>query len=254
MIPVIIPTYRGEFRLPRVLECVARQKVATEIFIRDNNVNGIYYTRAINEGLKKFAFEPGIKYCLILCDDVYLHDDCLRSLIAFADSNPRAGIVSPIQVSEKTGRIIWSASLHSWPSGRHVTGCISDEPYPNNWPSGACFLARTEMIKEIGLLDPNMLFVCSDSDYGLTARSRGWEVWVEPRARVFHEFAGSQNLDDIPLNVLKTKDTIYFTQKWLSGDLFREIEYEGEKLPKDLTEEVMRVSLQYVKENDETRI
>lgn len=226
-VPVVIPTYRGEKRLQRVMECLAAQSVDTKPWLRDNNVNGVLYTKAVNEGLLSFCCD--YPYILILCDDVYLEPDCLAALVRCAEEKPRAGIVSPVQVN-KEGEIIWAGSLQSWPKGVHLLAKYDTKPYLNNWPSGACFLVRTEMVREIGVLDDHMRFICSDADYGLTARTRGWECWVAPDAEVEHTFNLSQNTEDIEMNRIKMQDLIYFTHKWITGGIFRGAEYEGERI------------------------
>lgn len=231
MIPVIIPTYRGEKRLPRVLECLNYQELPNgyraSVYVRDNNVNGIYYTRAINEGLRKFGFIGGVEYCLALCDDVYLKPGCLASLIKTARDNPKAGIISPVQYAPD-GKIVWAGSAWSWPVGAHIVEKQNDKPYRTYWASGAVFLVKTELLKEIGLMDENMLFICSDSDYSFTARSRGWQCVVDPNAGVEHSFGGSKATTDLELTRIKTRDLLYFSRKWASSPLFKTLEYKPE--------------------------
>ena len=45
------------------------------------------------------------------------------------------------------------------------------------WANGACMMIRASLIREIGLLDRNLRFVCSDADYSFTARARGWTIF-----------------------------------------------------------------------------
>ena len=89
------------------------------------------------------------------------------------------------------------------------------------------------MIREIGLLDPNMRFVCSDADYSFTARARGWRCIVVPNAFVQHEPAGSQSLTPW-IDKLKLEDQLYFADKWLTGDLYRRLAMEGPRLSDEL--------------------
>lgn len=228
-VPVIIPAYRAEKRLPRVLDCVARQDVITHTFIRDNSEDNIYYTAAVNEGLLKFLHTPS-EYMLILSDDVFLDEGCLTALIRAAETEPRAGIISPIQV-DSSGRIVWSSSLNAWPSGIHG---IDDNrglpPYEIPWASGAVLLVRTSALRECGVMDRNMRFICSDADLSLTFRARGWRCLVAPDATVTHDFDGSINTTNETLNDVKVADILYFTEKWLSGGLFRALEHNGERI------------------------
>jgi GT2 family glycosyltransferase len=233
MIPAIIPTYKGEARLPKVLDCVKKQSWQTTAWLRDNNVNGVYYTKAVNEGLREFAFQENNDFCLVLCDDVYMDPKCVEELVFAARQNPRAGIISPVQYAVgEPYKCNWAGAGKSWPWGQHLTMVLSETPYPTLWASGAVFLVRTAMIKEIGLLDENMRFICSDSDYSLTARSRGWRCMVAPTAKVEHDFGGSAKAD-AELDFIKTKDALYFTRKWVSGGLFRSLEFKGHDITMD---------------------
>src|ERR1051325_9382155 len=105
MIKVVIPAYKAEERLPRVIAAVEAQNVAIEIFIRDNSTDNVYYTAPVNEGLLRFMGSS--EYILVLSDDVYLRDGCLAALIRGMEANPRAGIVSPIQFGSG-GKCVWS--------------------------------------------------------------------------------------------------------------------------------------------------
>ncbi len=250
IVPVIIPTYKGEERLPRVRDCILNQRISGQIdtitWLRDNNTNGIYYTRAVNEGLLKFS--PLHEFCLVLCDDVYLEPGCLRELLLCARALPRAGIISPVQ-KNRAGKVVWAGSASSWPYGAHMTEAQTTAPYCTYWPSGAVFLVRSQMLAEIGVMDGNMRFICSDADFGLTARARGWQCVVEPKAFAEHDFRGSKQTDDVEMNRLKTRDLLYFTRKWLSGELFRRLEYKGHELTDDRIKSQERIFIRTLEES-----
>jgi GT2 family glycosyltransferase len=86
------------------------------------------------------------------------------------------------------------------------------------------------MLREIGLLDESMKFICSDADISFTARSRGWQCLVVPSAFVEHELGGSASLTNEWLNKIKLEDQLYFSQKWLTGELYRGLAAEGPQL------------------------
>jgi len=55
-----------------------------------------------------------------------------------------------------------------------------------------------------------MRFICSDSGYSFTARSRGWDVHIVPTVRAEHSISGSGKSAEYDINVIKVKDVIYF--------------------------------------------
>jgi len=93
-------------------------------------------------------------------------------------------------------------------------------------------LLRTKMIKEVGLLDKNMRFIFSDSDYSFTARSRGWKVVTSVNSIVYHSSGQSGSAGSAFIEQVKIEDAIYFTKKWLTGDVYKSLSYEGQKLTK----------------------
>jgi GT2 family glycosyltransferase len=247
MIPVVIPTYRAGERLQRTIDSVRAQNIATDIFIRDNSEDNIYYTAAVNEGLRKFCYSS-FDYVLVLSDDVILHDGCIDALVSAMKEDEHCGIVAPLQF-DGGGKPTWTGSLGSWPQGIHgLEDTRGRKPYNTFWSSGACFLLRTKCVRDCGLLDPNLRFICSDSDYSFTIRARGWNVTVAPDAVVTHSFNGSADLENEELMRVKIEDVVYFTSKWITGDLFRSLEFGGLNISHDRAANLIKDFALYLKE------
>ena len=185
-IPVVIPYYRAPLGLEKALASLRLQDgMIGEIFIRDNSEDNILFTRAVNEGLKHFCYLGGVDYVLVMNQDVVLDDGCMKALAETMEKHKNIGILSPISF-DNNGNNNWAGSMDAWPYGSCITyqpNEIPDNVYETYWVTGACMLLRAEMVREIGLMDKNMNFICSDSDYSLSARARGYKVCVEPKAR-----------------------------------------------------------------------
>jgi len=248
IVPVVIPYFRAPDKLERCLEALKSQKhIQTEVYVRDNSEDNILYTKAVNEGLRKFSYSDEYDYVLILTQDAYLQEDCLINLIKAMEFNSQCGIVAPVQV-DPNNKPSWFGSLQAFPWGVHRLSGQIGLPIPINtyWANGACMLLRTRMIREIGLLDENMLFIASDSDYSMTAKARGWYVMVAPNAIVRHSLdasSGGGKLAPNPMiNQTKLKDVLYFAKKWVNGDLFRELSYKPEELtPEAIAEHIANI-------------
>jgi GT2 family glycosyltransferase len=229
MIPVIIPFYKNRTQLHKCIQHLERQTVPVELFIRDNSTDNIFYTAAVNEGIRHFIHHPA-QYRIVLNQDMYLKPDAVAKMVAFMDCHPRCGIGAPLQLYSGNPRyVIWGGSYEAFPVGRHQHGPIelfsTDEPV--YWANGACMILRVEMIQDIGLLDNNLRFMGSDCDYSFTARARGWEVWRIAEASGIHEHGASGISNNPSLEALKAHDMLYFAHKWLSGNLYREMAWEG---------------------------
>ena len=240
-IPIVIPYFRAPKALEKCLTAIRGQdSIPTELFIRDNSEDNILFTKAVNEGLRKFANTGAAQYILVLNQDAYLRPQCLSHLLQTMQDYPKAGIVIPVAVTPNN-QVTSFAALQAYPWGMSRGGALEEipkDPYGTYWANGACMLLRVKMIHEIGLLDENMRFICSDADYSFTARSRGWDVMVAPNALVEHTLNSSGNVANPMIEEVKLADQLYFGQKWLSADLYRYLAFEGQALsPQVIAEE-----------------
>jgi tetratricopeptide (TPR) repeat protein len=229
MIPVIIPFYKNQAQLDKCLRHLDRQTVDVEIFVRDNSHDNIYFTRAVNEGIRKFL-DQDWRYIIALNQDMYLEPNAVEEIVKFMDSTPQCGIGSPLEhlSSQAEGEAL-GGGLEAFPLGIHQSGSISDLAKPEQifWANGSCMIFRKAMIREIGLLDENFIFICSDSDYCFTARTRGWEVWRIGTAHGLHEHGASGATTNLEIELLKINDLLYFARKWLTGNLYKQVAYKG---------------------------
>jgi GT2 family glycosyltransferase len=233
---VVIPHYKAPEALQITIAHLQKQRgVQTEIFVRDNSEDNILFTRAVNEGLRKFAYNDAYDYVLVLNQDANLHEECLRQLVNTMNQNPQAGICAPIALSLDKS-VNWAGSAEAFPWGRHVGYNLTQlpkVPFETYWSNGACMLLRTSMLREIGLLDENMKFICSDADISFTARARSWKCLVVPSAFVEHELGGSASTTNSWLNKIKLEDQVYFSHKWITGEIYRSLSVEGPQLTPD---------------------
>ncbi len=241
MIPVVIPSYKEPEQLAKCVAHLEAQTVEVETFIRDNSTDNVYFTAAINEGIQRYLDED-CRYILMLNQDMYLEPNAVEEMVKFMDSHPQCGIGTPLQLhSENPDHVLYAGCLEAFPFGRHQQGPISDfsEDAPLFWGNGACMILRKQMIREIGLLDKNLVFIGSDSDYCFTARAKGWQVWRIANARGVHEHGASGAVADAGMDLLKINDMLYFGRKWLTGGLYRELSAEGENCTAEAVDTIM---------------
>lgn len=239
MIPAVIPFYKHKEQLDRCIKHLHEQDMPIDIFIRDNSEDNIYFTAAVNEGIKMFLNRIGWNYLIIINQHTYLMPNALCEMVKFMTTHPKCGIGMPIHINEQERDYVnFGGGCQAFPMGFAFVGNISR--FRNNekiiWASGACLILKREMIQEIGLLDENMLFVGSDSDYCFTARSRGWQVWRIGGAQVIHEKAESGKTSSLEINLIKANDMLNFAEKWLTGGLYRKMSHEKENCDTDRVE------------------
>ena len=241
MVPAIIPSYRSKHQLEKCIAHLKNQTIPIEVFVRDNNNDNIYFTAAINEGIRNYL-SYRCAYILILNQDMYLEPTATEEMLRFMDSHPQCGIGAPLQLqSGNPDYVIWAGSYEAFPLGKHQHGPLSEftQDQPILWANGTCMMLRKKLVQEIGLLDENLAFIGSDSDYCFTARSRGWQVWRIAGARGVHEHGASAAVSDPQLEILKANDMLYFGKKWLTGELYKELAYEGQTYTPETIESFM---------------
>ncbi len=227
--PVIIAHYRAPEKLERCLAHLrAQDNPQVEIFVRDNSEDNIYFTGAVNEGLRKYCYERDVRYVVILNQDAYLAPDALSVLAQFLDATPESGIACPLQLSAD-GQVTWGGSMQAFPYGVHRCDSLESyrAPQETAWANGAALMVRTEVVREVGLWDRNLRFICSDADFSFSARARGWKVHLVPAARCEHSLSGSSTNSNPDLDLIKLRDALYFARKWVSGEVYRSLAHEG---------------------------
>lgn len=236
LVPVVIPHFRAPETLKITLQHLEMQRgIKTVPYVRDNSEDNILFTKAINEGVRRFAFSNDYDYILVLNQDAFLHDECLEQLVQAMERSPQAGICAPIALSPNKS-VNWAGSAAAFPWGQHFSYDLTrlpKSPFPTYWINGACMLIRIAMIREIGTLDENMKFICSDADYSYTARVRGWNCIVVPTAFVEHELSGSSNNSNLFLTKIKLEDQLYYSRKWVHSMLYKSLSFEGAHLTPD---------------------
>jgi N-acetylglucosaminyl-diphospho-decaprenol L-rhamnosyltransferase len=129
----------------------------------------------------------------------------VETLLKFAETHPRAGIVGP-QLLFPDGR--WQSSRRRFPtvSGTLVRRTplrallkpqtrqvdhylLEDRPTDatrSDWMLAAFLLLRREMLDELGGFDPGFRLYGEDIDLCYRAAKAGWERWYVPQAVVTH--------------------------------------------------------------------
>jgi GT2 family glycosyltransferase len=239
----VVVTYKAPDLLER---CLASLRPQCNFKVIDNSppAENLLYTEAINSGILDVM--SSYDYILVCCDDVIVRPGAVAALEAYLDSNPDCAIAMPIQVA-KDGSTTCGGCMAAFPYGRHITEPLGhslyEKPFESFWANGACFLLRTEAVRECGLMDENMKFICSDSDYSFTLRARGWKIFVVPSAIVQHEPNGALKTDNTFLAKIKDQDALYFIGKWLSGGLYQSLSHEGPTLKaKEITDQIHNLS------------
>ena len=222
---IVIIHYNTSADLDRCLESLAAYPPAAEhqVVIVDNassdaglkdvharypdnlwifNNDNVGYAKGGNQGMAAVEAD----YYLILNPDIVIQPGGLDHLLAFADHNPRAGMVAPQLLNEdgsvqescrrfytfKTlllrrtffGRIFPNSEtvrLHLMQDFDHLAA------RPVDWALGGCLLVRTAAMDRTGPMDERFFLYFEDVDWCYRMWQAGFEVQYTPEARFIHK-------------------------------------------------------------------
>ncbi|MFN0034957.1 MAG: glycosyltransferase family 2 protein [Saprospiraceae bacterium] len=151
-------------------------------------------------------------------NDAELEPGCIETLLQFFESHPNAGIVSPLicyfpEERPKTESSVHRSSfivqsVHSSSfivqyagmtpvsplTGRNRTlgereldrGQFA-EPRPTAYAHGAAMMLPRKVLEQVGPMWEGFFLYYEELDWCARIRRAGFEIWVEPRARVWHK-------------------------------------------------------------------
>jgi hypothetical protein len=205
----VMVTYNSKPTLPRALtglqECVTAGLLDSVIVVDNASQDGTAaYVRATHPSVRliesgaNLGFGRGnnrgfaltqTEYVLLLNPDASVAPDVLRELIAFLDSNPRAGIAGPAirepgQPPQPAfrfptpGSILRAALGRVGGKGGNIAVPVEPRRYAVDWLCGAVLLARRSLLFTLQGFDPRFFLYFEETDLCLRARQAGFETWV----------------------------------------------------------------------------
>lgn len=166
-------------------------------FILVNAESNGGYAAGNNIGINLGA-SSSAKYIWLLNNDTELHRDALAELIAAADDDDRIGMCGSLLIDYREREIIqavggvkfnlFRASGRQIGNGNHLSEGQKEITLPT-YVAGASLLARTEMVREIGLLEERYFLYYEEIDWA--RRASRWDIGVATKSIVYHKEGGT---------------------------------------------------------------
>lgn len=156
------------------------------------------------------------RFCFVLNDDAYLIDGSLDRLVRDFDGLPEdAAIVAPRLLNpdgslQLCGRPPYPARkyalqqwhLYSEPKDDTIGKTpVRDGIYLTSNISGAAFLIRTSVFRELGWFDERYFFTPEDIALSTVARKAGYKVYVDTEAGVVHKWRTTATASDMSVAI-----------------------------------------------------
>ena len=177
----------------------------------EGEASGIHIVAVPNSGFAA-SNNRGIEattspFVLLLNPDAVLRRGALKALLSTAEANPRAGIVGALVLnadgsvqSGSFGRfptLATSLALRLWRAAQRLRGNTGLSPKapvataPVDWVTGAALLVRRAALEDVGPMDEGFFLYFEDTEWCHRMHDHGWDVLLEPGARVVHHRGGS---------------------------------------------------------------
>ena len=161
-------------------------------FLKANRA--LLYSKAVNWGVEEAKGE-----IVTLCDqDIFGYRDWYTPMLTLLLSNEKIGAVSSKMLNPTNGRIIEcglmytkTRILHPLRGVRadHHWACF-DREVPTS--TSATMMMRKSIYQELGGMDEEMPYCCSDCDMGFKVRDAGLQNWICSSSVVYHRGSSSQ--------------------------------------------------------------
>ncbi len=197
-----------------------------EVKIITSSVN-LGFSGGNNLGIER-ALAEGADYICLLNNDTEVDPNFLEELLLVAVKDPRAGILGSRILYHNRPDRIWSQGITvNRISGRiyttynnlkdsGVSGVITEA----DAVSGAAMLLKSEMLREVGLLDEDYYLCFEDVDLCLRAGRKGYRTITVPSSRVWHKVSGSMGGEYSEMTVYyATRNHLLVGRKQLKGSL-----------------------------------
>jgi GT2 family glycosyltransferase len=207
---IIIISYKDEEPLKECIASIKEHCTDYNLIVEDNNIDNRGFSKAGNIAIKKGT----APFIWLLNSDAIVLKGAQQALIDRFSYGDKVGIVGSMQVDPDDPDIIkCGGMLRAWPSGVHAGGRVSmghcQIPSKQTWYNFASVMLSRKMVEDIGAMDESMFLLYIDSDYGYYCRSKGYEIWYEPRSVVKHKLHASKTPTE-----WHRKDMEAFMKKW----------------------------------------
>jgi len=198
------------------------------ILIKNNKNKGFAY--ACNQG----AAAAKNTYLFFLNPDTLLEKDCLQNLVSFSDKQSWMGAVGP-QLIGRDGKI--QNSVRYFPRIRDIlirdtflkkiipvskkkkflVRISQKEPSSVEQISGAAFLIRRDLWKDIGGMDERFFMFYEEVDLCKRLKDLGYGIYYLPSARIVHRGGGSRKQDRSAVFYYSVKSMFAYLHKYESS-------------------------------------
>lgn len=158
------------------------------------------FTGGNNTGIQ-YALDKEKELIMLLNNDTIVTRNFADVLINQIKHDSSIGAIQPKILYNQERNVVWNAGgkFNSFFSLSKPVGLDQldkgqfDEATDIDWITGCCFLVRSSVVKQIGLLDDKFFIYYEDSDWSFKISNLGLRLRYEPAAIIYHEVGMSNH-------------------------------------------------------------
>lgn len=190
------------------------------------------FARGCNQGMEK----ANGRYFLLLNSDAKVVDDAISAIVKFMDDHPDAGaggcallypdgylqgacgtfpgILAPIlhQFDFRAKKLRTQDRRKYFPYP-FLTYEQHSSPQDVDWVAGCFMIVRSEVVKQVGLMDDTIFLYAEEWDWCHRIKTQGWRIRYTPQPQVIHLGKASWTLSDGRYATALLDGRDYFTRK-----------------------------------------
>ena len=198
------------------------------------NKENLGYAAGNNIGMRK-AINDGSDFVMVLNNDTFVHPQLISGLLKTFNEYPNAGIVSPKIYFAKgfefhkdryskneLGKVIWFAGGDiDWNNvygTNHGVDEIDHGQFDKirevDFVTGACLMARSKTLEEVGMFDERYFSYFEDTDLSQRMKNRGLKVLYSPYGVIWHKVAQTSKIGGELNDYFLTRNRILFGMRY----------------------------------------
>ncbi|MEH7356561.1 glycosyltransferase family 2 protein [Neobacillus drentensis] len=204
------------------------------VVIKSENLG---YARGNNNGIRQ-AMKDGYDIITVTNNDVIFLEDSIDRMYLFLESNKNASVAAPYILSPegvlhnlptlkkvsnrdyllhhtRLEKFLSKESKRQYDQEYNLTGtAIRNEPIPIYKFSGCCFMAKREMLEEVGLFDENTFLYFEEDIICQKMVNSDYQAYFLPDSKIVHHHGLTTGKDNLFVDTEMLKSEMYFLSKY----------------------------------------
>ena len=177
--------------------------------------------------------EANGEYLFLVNNDTEFSAGLIESLASVLDTNPKVGAISPKILYFDKPDIIQYAGFTKMNMSTGRNSCIGqmeqdrgqydNSTGPTGFIHGAAMMVRKDAVKKAGLMSELFFLYYEEMDWCEKIRKAGFEIWVEPKAKIYHKESMSVGKNSLLKEYFMCRNRILFIRRnapWFSRIIF----------------------------------